>query len=168
MCVCLCKVSIVCLYSSCCLCLTLDEADTDLETDRLLGQLRTDDIGFYEPQTVSISIGNTEFSIFLQLCFFFFLWVWSIYAPLLVCSYFPYRKGGVNLQNLELSCLLLLNLPHLFQKMVDAQLLLLFCLNRNYHLRHTILFQLCLFCPHPLTYHHNPVFLLLPTLFHLI
>ncbi|XP_034239651.1 uncharacterized protein LOC117644366 isoform X14 [Thrips palmi] len=28
-----------------------DEADTDLETDRLLGQLRTDDIGFYEPQT---------------------------------------------------------------------------------------------------------------------
>lgn len=31
-----------------------DEADTDLETDRLLGQLRTDDIGYYEPQTVWI------------------------------------------------------------------------------------------------------------------
>ncbi|KAK3923255.1 Protein lin-10 [Frankliniella fusca] len=37
-----------------------DEADTDLETDRLLGQLRTDDIGFYEPQTVSKNLLHPE------------------------------------------------------------------------------------------------------------
>lgn len=35
--------SIVSVYS----CLT-EEADTDLETDRLLGQQRTDDQGFYD------------------------------------------------------------------------------------------------------------------------
>lgn len=31
----------------------LEEADTDLETDRLLGQQRTDDTGFFDEKTVS-------------------------------------------------------------------------------------------------------------------
>lgn len=30
-----------------------EEADTDLETDRLLGQQRTDDTGFFDEKTVS-------------------------------------------------------------------------------------------------------------------
>lgn len=33
--------------------LSLEEADTDLETDRLLGQQRTDDTGFFDEKTVS-------------------------------------------------------------------------------------------------------------------
>lgn len=33
----------------------LEEADTDLETDRLLGQQRTDDTGFFDEKSVSFS-----------------------------------------------------------------------------------------------------------------
>lgn len=35
--------------------LLIEEADTDLETDRLLGQQRTDDVGFFDDKTVSFN-----------------------------------------------------------------------------------------------------------------
>lgn len=38
-----------------------EEADTDLETDRLLGQQRTDDQGFYDDKVGIHSILNTLF-----------------------------------------------------------------------------------------------------------
>lgn len=38
-----------------------EEADTDLETDRLLGQQRTDDQGFYDDKVGIHSIFNTPF-----------------------------------------------------------------------------------------------------------
>jgi len=39
-------VLLICVY-------LLEEADTDLETDRLLGQQRTDDTGFFDEKSVS-------------------------------------------------------------------------------------------------------------------
>lgn len=43
--------------------MSLEEADTDLETDRLLGQQRTDDTGFFDEKTVSFFIySNNHFS----------------------------------------------------------------------------------------------------------
>jgi hypothetical protein len=40
---------------SCDTTLFTDEPDTDLETDRLLGQQRTDDQGFFDEKVVSVS-----------------------------------------------------------------------------------------------------------------
>lgn len=42
--------------------LSLEEADTDLETDRLLGQQRTDDTGFFDEKTVSF--WNVKYNFF--------------------------------------------------------------------------------------------------------
>lgn len=38
----------------------LEEADTDLETDRLLGQQRTDDQGFYDDKVNCIHISQSN------------------------------------------------------------------------------------------------------------
>lgn len=49
-----------------------EEADTDLETDRLLGQQRTDDQGFYDDK-----VGYTQYLIYHFIVLFFLITCYS-------------------------------------------------------------------------------------------